>query len=385
METNFVMSTSPQKSSDMILNQIKTSNLHFIANETPYSLYVTIRKKFLKAPSLSTPGGQQQVQFDRKLLEENAMLRENLHRVENELLEVTEILNTKSDKLQKSNYQISELMSRNIFLEKESKTKTEKIQILRVDTNRLEAELSTGKNEVSKMKKVLKIKEKESHNSQTKLNNLEDTLAKNKLEKTALDREVYNLKNSVKILEKKCTKKDNNNERSVLAKIPNLVSTRAPKIPNNLEKDPRNVDVEEALKTDAKYNSSSADTKETEDENLKNLYNIPISKNLFEILSDSDDIITNSKASINNNIPSTISLNPTNRINPDLRHDATSSAMDMAKSSDNADPNIDEKDSEVRVEENFELENEEEDFSHLSAEEQVILKQISRIVKGSFS
>ena len=72
------------------------------------------------------------------------------------------------------------------------------------------------------------------NNSQTKLNILEDTLAKNKLEKTALDREVSNLK----ILEKKCRKKDDNNERSLLAKIPNLVSTRASKI----EKDSRNVE-----------------------------------------------------------------------------------------------------------------------------------------------
>ena len=48
------------------------------------------------------------------------------------------------------------------------------------------------------MKKVLKIKEKEFHNSQTKIDNLEDTLAKNKVEKTELVREVSNLKKSVK-------------------------------------------------------------------------------------------------------------------------------------------------------------------------------------------
>ena len=153
-------------------------------------------------------------------------------------------MNTKSDNLQNANFQISELMSKNIFLEKESKTKNGKIQILTVDTKRIEAELSTSKNEVSKIKKVLKIKEKESHNSQAKLNNLENTLAKNKLEKTALVREVSNLKNSVKILEKKSRKKNNNNERSELAKIPNLLSTRAPKIPFNLDKDSRNDDDE---------------------------------------------------------------------------------------------------------------------------------------------
>ena len=59
--------------------------------------------------------------------------------------------------------------------------------------------------------------------------------------------------------------------------------------------------------------------------------------------------------------------------------------MDIAKGSDTTDPHIAEEDSEVRVEEDFEFENKEEDFSHLSPEEQVILNQISRIIKGSLS
>ena len=110
------------------------------------------------------------------------------------MLEAREILDTKNYKLPKANLQISELMSRNTCLEKESRTKSEKIQILAVDNKRLDDQLSKCKNEVSKVKKVLKIKEKEFHNSQTKIDNLEDTLAKNKVEKTELVREVSNLK-----------------------------------------------------------------------------------------------------------------------------------------------------------------------------------------------
>jgi hypothetical protein len=144
--------------------------------------------------------------------------------------------------------------------------------------------------------------------------------------------------------------------------------------------------VEEALKTDAKYDSSSADNNTTKDENLKNLYNIPTAKNLFEILSDNDDTITNSMNSISRNITSsTSSLNPTIRNNLDLKHDFTTSARDIANSSNNTDPNTAEEDSEARVVDNCELEIEEEDFSHLSSEEQVILSHISRIIKGSIS
>ena len=125
------MATTPQKSSDIILKHIKTSNLHFIVNETSYSLYVTIRKKFLITPFAFTTPNQQQVLLDRNLQEENSSLRENIHRLEKELLEAREILDTTSYKLPKANLQISELMSRNTCLEKESRTKSEKIQILR--------------------------------------------------------------------------------------------------------------------------------------------------------------------------------------------------------------------------------------------------------------
>ena len=57
--------------------------------------------------------------------------------------------------------------------------------------------------------------------------------------------------------------------------------------------------------------------------------------------------------------------------------------MDISKSSDTTVPHLAEEGSAVRVKENFD--EEEEDFSHLSPEEQVILNQISRIIKGSLS
>ena len=149
---------------------------------------------------------------------------------------------------------------------------------------------------------MFKVKEKESHKSQTKVDNLEDTLAKNKIEKTELVREVYNLKNSVKSLEKKARK---NNERSELAQKQNKVPTKAPKISITIAgKESRNL--EEALETDANHNSSSAAANANVEENQKNLYKITTTTNPFEILSDSDDISTSSMA------------NPTIGINPDL-------------------------------------------------------------------
>ena len=173
-------------------------------------------------------------------------------------------------------------MSRNTCLEKESRAKSEKIQILAVDNKRLHDQLSKCKNEVSKVKKVLKIKEKEFHNSQTKIDNLEDTLAKNKVEKTELVREVSNLKKSVNSFDKKTRKINNNNKVSERAKNQKKVPEEAPKNTIKIRKESKNV--EEALETDG--NHSSAANHEAAEE--KNPSNIPTIKNPFEILSDSD-------------------------------------------------------------------------------------------------
>ena len=54
----------PQDSSDKILDLIKSSNLHFNIQETPHSVYITIRKKFLREPSLEVSS---QVIGDQKL------------------------------------------------------------------------------------------------------------------------------------------------------------------------------------------------------------------------------------------------------------------------------------------------------------------------------
>ena len=159
------------------------------------------------------------------------------------------------------------------------------------------------------------------------------------------------------------------NKGSDLAKNQKKVSEEAPKNTIKIRKESKNV--EEALETARNY--SSAANHEAAEE--KNLYNIPTIKNPFEILSDSDDISTNSMTRVKRNITS-ISSNPTISINQDLKHNLSSrSASDTT----------DQEDSEDRGEENLDLENEEEkeDFSHLSSQEQVILNQISRIIKGS--
>ena len=100
--------------------------------------------------------------------------------------------------------------------------------------------------------------------------------------------------------------------------------------------------------------------------------------------------VTNSMSSMGTSITSNniTSPNPNNRINPDLMQVPISNIVncgsDIAKTS--ADPNATiQKDTEGSDDTTFDAENDDpdEDFSHVSSEEQAVLKHISRIIRGS--
>ena len=48
----------PQDQSDAVLQCVKSSNLHFAVNETPFSVYITLRKKFLYRESKKVPAAE---------------------------------------------------------------------------------------------------------------------------------------------------------------------------------------------------------------------------------------------------------------------------------------------------------------------------------------
>ena len=48
-------SLSPEDCYGKVLTELRASNLHYCVQESPYSLYITIRKKFAKDPSKVFP------------------------------------------------------------------------------------------------------------------------------------------------------------------------------------------------------------------------------------------------------------------------------------------------------------------------------------------
>ena len=97
---------SPQDSSDFILKNIKNSNLHFISNETPFSVYITLRKKFLNIPNTQNfMNGNQKSELSevrmRKgdLIEENEILKAKVEQHEKAKQVDEEIIAELDDKL----------------------------------------------------------------------------------------------------------------------------------------------------------------------------------------------------------------------------------------------------------------------------------------------
>ena len=175
-------SLCPQDSSDVILKSIKNSNLHFNLNETPFSVYITIRKKYLKFPQSFVNGNQVDLKpeyseigskaVDLVLVEENAILKAKIEEQDTAKRGDEEIVRDLADKLALAKSEISDYMSKNRSLEKVGMDRLEQIEAAKTVTKKLNDELCRSKNEVGKIKKELKANEKEIYNLKNKVDNL---------------------------------------------------------------------------------------------------------------------------------------------------------------------------------------------------------------------
>ena len=121
-------SNSPFETCDLILNHVRSSCLNFAIQETPFSVYLTLRKSFSKSPricsSTSKPGNLIASPLDTDLLEtELEALRKEF-----------KLLKLKSDNLEKANDNISRQFEEKVIASEHLKTelhiKTEKLHFM---------------------------------------------------------------------------------------------------------------------------------------------------------------------------------------------------------------------------------------------------------------
>ena len=169
--------TMASKACDAVMLAIKTSQLDFVIQETPYSSFVTIRKKFQKG--FNPKEKEAQLELTK---EDSIMLQEKLEKAEKHILKLHE----ENDK-QKA-----------IF--------TEELAILKAQIKEKSDEILVYKVDAVKLGKTIKSLEKEVHNCEKKTSNLEDKIETLNVSKAEIKKEHDKLLKDVKNLTKNSKK-----------------------------------------------------------------------------------------------------------------------------------------------------------------------------------
>ena len=166
---------SPQDSCNHLLHTLRESNLHFIVSESPYSVQICVRKKFMNNPTKlpSSPSLPVEKGFEKRiddLENEKACLSDILERANesiNNLKIKNEILLNKIENLEKE--------TSNFYEDKKENVK------------KFENESAMYKNKVKSLENCLLAKDKKIQESKKSLDTAQDTIAELKAELSRLD------------------------------------------------------------------------------------------------------------------------------------------------------------------------------------------------------
>ena len=162
---------SPQESCNELLKTLRDSNLHFIVSESPYSMQICVRKKFLEQKkSVSSSSGQSvTIGLEKRsedLAKENVSLAVTLKEANKDIEDLknnNEILVTKLENAEKEMLELS-------------KEKTE-------NTKKFDDDTALQRAKVKSLEKSLKAMEKKVNNAEKKIIIAHDTITR--LERTS--------------------------------------------------------------------------------------------------------------------------------------------------------------------------------------------------------
>ena len=122
----------PQDQSDAVLQCVKSSNLHFAVNETPFSVYITLRKKFINRDIKIVTAAEsdalkvelsQNYQKCEDLIQKNAELIHLIEKKDDKTSTLESLLHDKEIKLEKAKVELSEALGKVNNVAKENKEK----------------------------------------------------------------------------------------------------------------------------------------------------------------------------------------------------------------------------------------------------------------------
>ena len=167
-------------SCDRILNSVRSTNLNFSCQETPFSLYLTIRKSPVKIINhADKPSAQANVvesvsdNLVKNLLEENIALKNDMKRLENELEASSNVGKTLESKVKVAEAtlikQYKEVQKCKDTIDK----KDDEIKVLKNVIKNNNSEMTKTISDLNAFKRIIKVKEKEIHNLENKNFNLQ--------------------------------------------------------------------------------------------------------------------------------------------------------------------------------------------------------------------
>ena len=209
---------------DAVMSFIKMSQLDFLIQETPYSSFITIRKKFRK-DSTNRAGAElakkSTVDIIEGLKQENETLKNILEEKETQFKTAREECTMLLQKLERVEKEMFNHCEANAKLNKKSDEETIKLKdALKEKSDAIVAH----KVEDSNTRKIIKTLEKNIHNSENKIQNLEEKMASMKVSKSELKKERDKLFNEVKNLKKNTKKPQDLGGSQTEAKNPEVCS-----------------------------------------------------------------------------------------------------------------------------------------------------------------
>ena len=180
------MSPNIKSSCDSILNIVRDSCLHFCLNETPHSIYLTIRKRFLK--SEFSP-----IEDSTKISDKNNA-------------SISELCDTFQKKVNAYEEEIAKLEVKAKAVIKQETI----IQKLKEEQKKLEKELEVSENSRKALNKVIKSKDKEIYDLKKENSSVTENLLQVKNEFTNYKSEASKEKKEIEKKFKKLEKKDAN-------------------------------------------------------------------------------------------------------------------------------------------------------------------------------
>ena len=190
---------NPNTSCEILLNNLRKSNLTFMLQETPYSMYLTIRKKFTKKTVESSLAGNH-LFSKAEATKEHDNLKAELEKSKMKSKKIEETNQILENKIKGAEVEFDTITDK---LKKALDEKQGEIKVLKEVIKNSNSEKSNIRDELNQSKKVIKKKDKDIYSLERKVENINENVKSLKDNNYGLKNEKSKLEKAIKNMEKK--------------------------------------------------------------------------------------------------------------------------------------------------------------------------------------